>query len=84
MRFDDEVCERVGTASSYGQDDFAVVVYEPHGDRELITIAVDTPDGRRHDITAQAAADLAAALLRSAAALTRACEAPDPRAEERD
>lgn len=73
MKFDNEVLVWVGSAdapSSY--ESFEVVVYRPHGERELTTIALDTPDGRRHDLDSAGARKLAEALLEAPAQLERA------------
>ena len=70
MKFDNEVLIYVGSAAApCSYESFAVVVYQPHGDRELTTIALDTPDGRRHDLDPAGARALAEALLAAPAHL---------------
>ena len=69
MRFEQEVAERIGSVGTAGLDEFAVVIVVPHGERELTTIALDTPDGRRHELEPAMAANLAQHLAASPAAL---------------
>lgn len=66
MKHEEEVIEEVGAFGGVGcVSEWGVVVYQPHGEKELTTIALDTPDGRRHELEPDEALALAE-LLQSA------------------
>jgi hypothetical protein len=72
MRYEEELIEEVGTFSCIGSEDWGVVVCQPHCDPERATIALDTPDGRRHDLEPDQALTLARLLAVSPARLADA------------
>jgi hypothetical protein len=67
VKYDEEVLECVGEVG--GLDTFEVVIFQPHLDPELTVIGLDTPDGRRHELDADDALELARALEQAVPAL---------------
>jgi hypothetical protein len=72
VKYEKEVLEQVGSFRSSGPEEFAVVVHQPHLDPELTTIALDTPDGRGHELSSEDAVTLAEILTAAPGALARA------------
>jgi hypothetical protein len=84
VRFEQEVVELIGSVGTAGLDEFAVVIVVPRGERELATIALDTPDGRRHELDPAIAASLAKHLAASPAALERVLQQLEREDEDED
>lgn len=74
MKYDGEVLECVGEVGVI--DTYQVVIFQPHLDPELTTIGLGTPDGRRHELDADDALELARALVQAVPALERATSRP--------
>lgn len=64
--------ESRGFVEAGGAERFGVVVYQPHLDPDLTTVGLDTPDGRRWDLTPDDALALAELLSAAPAALDAA------------
>jgi hypothetical protein len=84
MKHQEEELAQVGSVCISGSDEFAVVVYQPHLEWDLTTIALDTPDGRRHDLTPEDALALAELLTAAPAALAAALESAAAERDEED
>jgi hypothetical protein len=67
MKYDEELLEHLGSVGEY-----EVVDYQPHLRRDMTCIGLDTPDGRRHDLDEDEAAELVDLLTRARPSLLAA------------